>query len=172
MCRILAVFLLSLFAGCSANLDAECTDFFERVNEVLGEIAAARNIDELEARVDKLNKFSREVKSLQARARERLGDKIATGKICSELTPPGVECDETLVFDELNKRKTVALTGFMLLLREVGTMPAVGAGFDLGFYEGSGSSRPDQGELVFNRLNSKILDEISMLSYVCNNTLR
>lgn len=161
MFRIFTVLILNFVAGCSANLDAECADHFERVNDVLGDIADAQDINDLDAGVAELDGFSKDVISLRKRARERLNDPDFLGKLCSELAYEGMDCEETIVLDDLNMRKTLALTEFKLLWRKIGAMK-----------ETDGRFRSDQGQLVLNRLKSQTLDELFALSFLCNKTLR
>lgn len=161
MFRIVTVLILILVAGCSANLDAECADQFEHVNDVLGNIASAQNINDLDESVAELDSFSKDVISLRKKARERLNDPDFLGKLCSELAYEGMDCKETVVLDNLNMRKTLALTQFKVLWRKIGAMQ-----------ETDGRFRSDEGQLIFNRLKSQTLDELLALSFLCNKTLR
>ncbi len=183
--KLLTVLSLALVTGCSANLDAECTDFFTRVNGALDEIAAASSDAERAALAENLDAFSSALESLKKRAGERISEKIMSGKICSDLNPVGTECEETLVFDDLNKRKAVALNGFIERWRKVGpfsksSAAPVEAPKTVPEYDGNGRTAnagtrqrkpPDDGSMS-NPLNSVILGEMVDLVFTCNNTLR
>ena len=161
MLQVLRVMLLGCIAGCSANLDAECADLFEDANVVLNEVADARDSGERKAKVEKLEGFLREVMALRKSAKERLDDADFSGGLCSELSYNPMECEEHQVWDDLNLRKTMALTEFTMLWRQVGEIQT-----------SNRRALSDPDNRTFNQLNSKTLDELMALRYLCNNTLR
>ncbi|MEZ5542841.1 MAG: hypothetical protein R3F42_12480 [Pseudomonadota bacterium] len=181
--RLTIVLPVALVCGCSANLDAECTDFFGRVNTALDAVAAADSSESRTARLRDLESFSAELESLQQRAAQRLSEKIASGELCSELAPRGTECDERLVFDDLNQRKVVALNGFITRWQELGvrrTATAAPAPVPLPASGDDGQPAPgmpaqameDAVASALQRPNTRLLDGMLELMFICNNTLR
>jgi hypothetical protein len=176
---------LALVTGCSANLDVEYTDFFTRANDALDEITAASSDAERAVLAENLASFSSEVESLKQRAGERISEKMMSGKIRSDLTPGGTECEETLVFDDLNMRKAVALNGFIERWRKVGPFSkSVAAPVEVprAVHEDNDNGRTTNADALQRnpvddgakpmRLNPGILGEMVELVFACNNTLR
>ena len=161
MLRVISAMSLIFIAGCSSNLDAECADLFEVANVALGEVANARDQSELRVEVKKLEGLLPEVVELRKSAEERLNDSDFSSGLCAELAYRGQHCEENEVWDDLNKRKTMALAEFTTLWREVGTIKT-----------GDKRVRSDPENPTFNQLGSKTLDELMKLSYLCNKTLR
>ena len=99
--KLLMLLAFMQIVGCSNNLDLECAEFYEEVNNALDVIISTKSEAQKSKHIENLNTFSGEFSSLQMKVERRYEEKMASGKISSKF-----------VFDDLTQRKAVALNGF------------------------------------------------------------
>lgn len=150
---VLVIIAAILLSGCGENLDAECADLLEDLTDEFEQILAEESRDR---RIEMLKNLPQEAEilSLERRAKERISEKISSGEIWSTLNPdaPKTPPKPKLVLDELNKRKVLALNGFIRRWIEMGT--------------------DTLGDAGWLRDEDSALNSISALQSMCNQTLR